>query len=385
MMPEAAGLPTLTGDSEPVLEFDLRVDRADFSLQAAGQFGPGITAVFGPSGAGKSTLLGAIAGSVSPASGHIALFDRMLYSSAHNVNLSPERRRVGFVYQDAALFPHMSVQSNIEYGYRLTPSDRRRLKPNDLADLLAISHLLQRRPAELSGGEKQRVALARTLATSPELLLLDEPMSALDIRLRGIVIGYLRLVHRELAMPMVYVSHSISEVLAIADAAMVLDNGRVTAFDAPRRLLNRVSVGENDASDFAVDNILEGQIVESHTSGAAGKVRIGSALITAPTGHREFGEKVVVAIGSQEIIVATERPSGISARNVLGGAIKSIDGDGPTRIVTVDCGADLMAEVTAAAIVELGLETGKQVYLVVKSSSITVMDAFRDQSATGAR
>ncbi len=367
-----------TGSAKTILEFDVTVNRPEFSLHAAGSFGSGITAVFGPSGAGKSTLLGAIAGSVKPSKGHISLFGRTLVSTSEGVTLPPERRRVGFVYQDATLFPHMTVEKNIAYGHRLTPKDQRRLDPSDLAELLAISGLLQRRPSELSGGEKQRVALARTLATSPELLLLDEPMSALDIRLRGIVLGYLKLIHRELAMPMVYVSHSISEVLAIADEAMVLEQGRVKTFGTARRLLNQVSTAEGDAGDLTVDNILEGQIVESHTSGEPGKVRIGRAELTAPTGHREFGEKVVVAIGSQEIIVATERPVGISARNVLAGTVASLDGDGPRRMVAVDCGAELMAEVTASAINELDIQPGKDVYLVIKSSSITVMDAFRD-------
>lgn len=377
---------------DTVLEFDIRVDRRDFSLQAAGSFGAGITAVFGPSGAGKSTLLGAIAGSVSPSTGEISLFGRTLVSTSEKVNLAPERRRVGFVYQDAALFPHMTVEKNIAYGHSLTPKEKQRLDPADLAELLAISHLKDRKPAELSGGEKQRVALARTLATSPELLLLDEPMSALDMRLRGIVLGYLKLVHRELAMPMIYVSHSISEVLAIADAAMVLNRGKVRAFDAPRRLLGQVSASPvgtgspaDDTADFTVDNILEGQVTESHTNGAAGKVRVGTAELTVPTGYRQFGEKVVVAIGSQEIIVATERPVGISARNVLAGTISSIDGDDQRRVVTVDCGAELMAEVTVSATSELGLRTGKEVYLVIKSSSITVMDAFNDHSAVASR
>lgn len=362
-----------------VLEFDITVDRPAFSLNASGSFGPGITAVFGPSGAGKSTLLGAIAGSVAPSDGHITLSDRTLYSKSARVNLSPERRRVGFVYQDTALFPHMTVEKNIAYGHRLTPASRRRLEPGELCELLGISQLSQRRPAELSGGEKQRVALARTLATSPELLLLDEPMSALDIRLRGIVLGYLKMVHQELSMPMIYVSHSISEVMAIADFALVLDEGKVQAYDAPRRLLNQVSTTSGDPNDLAVDNILEGQVVESHTDGEPGKISVGGTALIAPTGQRQFGDKVVVSVGSREIIIALERPTGISARNVLSGAIVSIDGEGARRVVTVDCGVDLMAEVTTAAINELELQPGKQVHLVIKSSSISVMDAFQNE------
>lgn len=376
MSPTPPQPPNLPDREETILDFDITVDRPDFSLKATGSFGPGITAVFGPSGAGKSTLLGAIAGSVSPSSGHISLFGRTLVSTAQHVNLPPERRRVGFVYQDAALFPHMTVEKNIAYGHRFTSKERQRLEPAELSELMAISHLLQRKPSELSGGEKQRVALARTLATSPELLLLDEPMSALDMRLRGIVLGYLKLVHRELAMPMIYVSHTISEVLAIADSALVLNRGKVESFGTSRSLLGRASSASNDAADLAIDNILDGQIAESHTSGDPGKVRVGNAELIAPTGQRQFGEKTVVAIGSREIIIATERPAGISARNILSGNIVSIDGRDSQRVVTVDCGVELMAEVTSSAVSELALEPGKNVYLVIKSSSITVLDAF---------
>ena len=363
--------------AKTVLEFDLKVEREGFTLSASGSFDTGITAVFGPSGAGKSTLLGAIAGSVKPTEGRISLSGRTLVSTSERVNLPPERRRVGFVYQDTALFPHMTVERNIEYGHRLTPEDRRRIEPAELTELLAIQHLLDRKPAELSGGERQRVALARTLATSPDLLLLDEPMSALDIRLRGIVLGYLKVVHRELAMPMVYVSHSVSEVLAIADSAMVLREGSVQSFGHPRRLLSNVGALENGgAVDLSVDNILTGQVTESHTDGGAGRVSVGKAELVAPTGTRDFGQHVVIAIGARDVIVATQRPVGISARNILPGKVVSIDGEGARRVVTADCGTSVMAELTPAAITELGLEPGVEVFMVIKTSSISVMDAF---------
>lgn len=361
------------GSGQAVLEFDIRVERPGFVLEAAGSFGSGTTAVFGPSGAGKSTLLGVFAGTVKPSAAHISLNGRTLFSSRDGIDLPPERRRVGFVYQDAALFPHMTAERNILYGYRLTPESRRRLEPADLAGLLDITHLLHRRPGELSGGERQRVALARTLATSPELLLLDEPMSALDLRLRGIVLGYLKTVHRELKMPMVYVSHSISEVIAIAGSALILESGRVTAFDQPRRLLSRASEA---GDDLGVDNLLDGQVIESHSDGSPGTVKVGGARLVAPTGQRQFGEKVVLAIGSREIIIATTPLTGISARNVLPGKVSSVAGDGVRQVVTVNAGAEFMVEVTAAAVSELGLTTGSEVYLVIKSSSIAVMDAF---------
>ncbi len=369
--------------ADSVLEFDVSVRRNGFALEAAGSFGPGITSVFGPSGAGKSTLLGTIAGSVRPSRGQISLNGRQLYSTQEKIDLPPERRRVGFVYQDAALFPHMDVQGNIRYGYELTPPGRRRIDPGQLAELLAVSSLMSRRPDELSGGEKQRVALARTLATSPDLLLLDEPLSGLDVRLRGIVLGYLKLVHQELSMPLVYVSHSISEVLAISDAVMLLDRGSVVAFDRPRRILRQIGASGGQASEPGLDNILEGQIVESSTSGAPGKVKVGNAEFVAPIGHREFGEKVVLGIGARDVIVATSKPTGISARNVLPGRIASIEPAGSRCVVAVDCGTEVLSELTSAAVAELSLEPGKEVFLVIKTSSLSVMDSFHSQLRPG--
>jgi molybdate transport system ATP-binding protein len=369
---------TTSTDRDPaVLEFDVRVERAEFVLDVAGSFGAGTTAVFGPSGAGKSTLLGVIAGTVTPNAGHVNLNGRALFSSQDGVNLPPERRRIGFVYQDAVLFPHMTAEQNIHYGYRLTPESLRRLEPTDLADLLDITHLLGRNPADLSGGERQRVALARALATSPELLLLDEPMSALDLRLRGIVLGYLKTIHRELKMPIVYVSHSISEVVAIAGSALILSDGRAIAFDEPRHLLSRTAGEPGSEFDASLDNLLEGQVVETHSDGSPGIVKVGGARLVAPTGNRQFGEKVVLAVGAREIIIATTPPVGISARNILPGKVTSVSGDSPRRMVTVISGAEFVVEVTGAAVSQLGITPGAEVYLVIKSSSIAVMDAFR--------
>lgn len=375
-MSGSTNAPAINPD-ETVLDFGVTVERDGFSLNAAAKFGSGITAVFGPSGAGKSTLLGAIAGSVKPTSGEISLRGRNLFSSGVGNNLRPEKRRIGFVYQDAALFPHMTVEKNILFGYRLTPEEQQRIEPAELYDLLAIAHLKQRKPTELSGGEKQRVALARALATSPDLLLLDEPLSALDLRLRGVVIGYLKAVHERLSIPIVYVSHSISEVIALTDSVLILNNGKVTAFGETRKLMTQAATQGSESSEFAVDNLLEGQVVEARTDGTAGKVRVNGLELVAPTGQRQFGENVVLAVGSREVIIATERPSGISARNIIPGDVLSIDGEGPRRLVTVNCGPEVLAELTVAAIGELALEAGKSVYLVIKSSSISVMDAFQ--------
>ncbi len=356
-----------------VLKFDIHVERGGFNLDVSGEFSHGITAVFGPSGAGKSTLLACVAGALKPHRGEILLNGRALWSSA-GVDLAPEKRRIGLVHQDGALFPHMTVRRNIEYGYLLMSAADRRITPGEVTALLGLERLVDRRPSELSGGERQRVALARALATSPELLLLDEPMASLDSRLRGVVIGYLRRVHAELRIPMVYVSHSISEVLALATRALLLENGVAVAFDRPSRLLLEAAAGMSHEGEN-VDNLLDGEVVEVGEGGAAGRVMVGDAEFVAATNDRAVGDRVVVSIGAQEIIVATEPLQGISARNVLPGTVTDITGGAAHAYITVDTGAPLIAEITRQSMDNLGIEKGRRVYLVFKTSSIAVLDA----------
>ena len=200
------------GDS--FISFRVRKSYGDFSLDCEADFVDGVTAVFGPSGSGKTTLLDCIAGMTSPDTGYIRVQGDSVYSSDSRVDHAPERRRFGYVFQHGALFPHMTVRKNVMYGYALTPDSERRVDPNEVVSLLGISHLMDRTVKNLSGGERQRVALARALAASPRLLLLDEPLASLDAAHRASILTYLRHVAEQLGTPMVYVSHSLSEVMA---------------------------------------------------------------------------------------------------------------------------------------------------------------------------
>jgi molybdate transport system ATP-binding protein len=365
--------------TDPLLSFDVTFERSGFSLHAAAEFHDGVTAVFGPSGAGKSTLLGCIGGTVKPDRGWIAVGGRRVFDSGSRLDLPPQKRRVGMVYQDSALFPHMSVLQNIEYGFRLTPQNLRTVRPGDAAELLDIARLFDRSPSQLSGGEKQRVALARALAMSPDLLLLDEPMASLDLGLRGVVLGYLKSVRRELNVPMVYVSHSISEVMALADRALLLVGGRVTALDTPSRIILQAAAGLS-VEDSGLDNLLEASVVEAHSDGSAGKVRVGSTELVAPTGRRQFGERVVLAIGAGEIILANRKVEGLSARNVIPGTVTELHANGGRCFVKVNAGAEFIVELTHQSAQDLAIRPGSSVYLVFKSTSIAVMDAFKSQS-----
>ena len=361
-------------DTNGVFRFSFTRTQGDFSLEVAGDFGPGITALFGPSGSGKTTLLNCLAGLLKPDDGEIVLYGRDLYRGSPNMFVPPEKRRIGLVFQDGALFPHMSVSGNIMYGRARTPEADRLVDVDHVVDLLGLRPLMDRSPESLSGGERQRVAIARALAMSPRLLLLDEPMASLDARLRGVVLSYLRRVHDDLGIPMIYVSHSISEVLALADDALVLSRGRVVASGRPSRVLLDPVVGGMFRGD-PVENLLDGTVVEQGGTGQSGRVRVGEIEIVTPPMDRPTGAPVIVALGAEEIILATEKPSGLSARNVIAGSITDLDLVVDGVYATVDIGVRILVALTQGAVDALSLERGQDAYLVFKTSSIKLLEA----------
>jgi molybdate transport system ATP-binding protein len=361
-------------DTNGVLRFSFTRMQGDFSLEGAGDFGPGITALFGPSGSGKTTLLNCLAGLLKPDDGEIVLYGRDLYRGSPNMFVPPEKRRIGLVFQDGALFPHMSVSGNIMYGRARTPEADRLVDVDHVVELLGLRPLMDRSPGSLSGGERQRVAIARALAMSPRLLLLDEPMASLDARLRGVVLSYLRRVHDDLGIPMIYVSHSISEVLALADDALVLSRGRVVASGRPSRVLLDPVVGGMFRGD-PVENLLDGTVVEQGGTGQSGRVRVGEIEIVTPPMDRPTGAPVIVALGAEEIILATEKPSGLSARNVIAGSITDLDLVVDGVYATVDIGVRILVALTQGAVDALSLERGQDAYLVFKTSSIKLLEA----------
>ena len=354
-----------------MISFDLHLNHPDFSLSAKGEFDDGITAVFGPSGAGKSSLLNCIAGSVKPSDGWITLDGTTLYSGSDRVWVSPEKRRIGTVYQDGALFPHLSVRKNIEFGWKLLSESQRRLDPLDIADLLGLTHLIDRAPNELSGGERQRGAIARALATSPALLLLDEPLASLDAARRGSILNYLKRVHAEFSMPMIYVSHSISEVVSIASSAMLLRDGEVEGFDRPSTLL----LGDTSPGDEidSFDNILDGIIGDSTDDLTT--VRVGKVDISTRHQNKNPGDRVVVSLGANQIILAADEPTNISARNILKGSVLEIWSNTGKVFVEVDIGEKFIVELTENALNDLGIAVDQNVFLVFKSSSVDVYGA----------
>jgi molybdate transport system ATP-binding protein len=211
-----------------MLALDLELKRSRFRLSLKAQMGAGITGICGPSGAGKSTLLGVIAGLVTPERGRIVLGEKILLDTAQGINIPAHQRHIGLVFQDGQLFPHFSVKQNLLYGYQRQNAMARRFELDEVASLLEITPLLERRPLSLSGGEKQRVALGRALLSSPRLLLLDEPLAALDDRLKDQILPFLLRIRDETRIPMLYVSHSMREIATLTNAVVRLENGSMT-------------------------------------------------------------------------------------------------------------------------------------------------------------
>ena len=357
----------------PVLNLNLRKSFPGFQLSVKAELPSGIAAVFGPSGSGKTTLLNCIAGLDRPDDGEIRLRDQVLYSKAARVNLAPERRRVGYMFQESLLFPHLNVEENIQYGYNLTPDSRRRVDPAQLVELLELGPLMKRRTVGLSGGEQQRVALARALAASPNLLLLDEPLAALHLSIRGRILRYLKAIRRELSIPMLYVSHSISEVMALADSALVLDKGRQVALDEPRTLLGQTAAAPLIARE-SVENIFDVNVTEHLPESGITLAALGETVLALPQIDTPVGQPVSVSIKASDVILASEPPQRISARNILEARVERVDTAARSILVHAVLEQPWIAEITPDALTNLDLREGERVYLVIKSSSISLLD-----------
>jgi molybdate transport system ATP-binding protein len=358
--------------TDTFLEFNVRKQFPGFELNCQGAFGSGVTAIFGPSGTGKTTLLNCIAGMLSPDLGEIAAGGRTLFSSATGTVVPPERRRFGYVFQDAALFPHKTVEDNIGYGYALTPPEEREIDLDHLVDMLGLAPLMDRSVNNLSGGERQRVAVARALATSPRLLLLDEPLASLDARYTGAIITYLKRIARELEIPMVYVSHSLSEVMALAQDTLALQQGRTVAFGPTPTVLADPAIAA--IADYSsLENILEAKVVETGDGRSTSLLKIGDAEFVAPATDRTPSETVVVSLGAGDVILSLDVPRRISARNIIRAKVREIHDVGDRVLVYVDIGRTLTVGVTANARDDLGLREGSDVYMVIKTASIRMM------------
>jgi molybdate transport system ATP-binding protein len=357
----------------PALELQIRkehlgADQQTFRLDVAFEVPAGFTVLFGPSGAGKSTLLDCVAGLLRPDGGRIALGSEVLFDSSDGTFALPERRRVAYVFQSLALFPHLTVEENVAYGLADLPVREKRARVAQILEGFHVPGLAARKPAEISGGEKQRVALARSLVTSPRVLLLDEPLTGLDLGLKSAILDDLHRWNAANAIPILYVTHNRDEVEALGERVVAMDQGRIVregsshlVLDTPRH--RRLAI----ASGF--ENLLAGTVLDLREADGVMRVRLAKVELEVPLGHAQVGDQVRVAIRAGDILVATEKPHGLSARNVLEGKIFSLDERGSFVLLRVDCGDLFQVQVTRGAARTLELSIGARVWVLVKTHS----------------
>jgi molybdate transport system ATP-binding protein len=350
------------------------VSAGAFELDSAFEIPAGITILFGASGAGKTTLLDCIAGLATPDSGWIAIGKQKLLDLERGTNLAPQQRRIGYVFQDLALFPHLSVKKNIEYGLQSLGGSERQRRSDALMASFRISNLRARKPAEISGGERQRVGLARALVTDPCLLLLDEPMAALDAPTKSKIIEDLRAWNNDHGIPILYVTHSREEVFALGERVLVLENGRIIAQGTPHEVMSAPRQ-ETVAQLSGFENIFDVTVVAIHENRGTMTCRItGSDVeLETPMVRADVGSSLRVGIRAGDILLATVQPSGLSARNIIRGTMISLEQRDVVVVATVDCGVEVAIHLTLAARDSLHLRPGGQVWLVVKTYSCHLM------------
>lgn len=391
----APGKSLLNGSGSELMESSRRGDclearthkqLGDFVLDVAFQAAPGFTILFGPSGAGKTTLLDCVAGFLRPDAGRIQVGERLLYDSSSRLDLPVASRGVGYVLQTLAIFPHLTVEQNVGYGLARLPRAERTRRVATILRAFHIEHLGSRSAREISGGESQRVALARTLVANPAVLLLDEPLSALDAPTKSKIINDLREWNLTHPIPILYVTHSREDVFALGERVIVLDRGKILMQGTPHEVMT-APLQETVAQLAGFENIFDATVEVAHPEQGSMTCRIGSSdavFLETPLVHADVGSSLRVGIRAGDILLATSLPQGLSARNIIPGRVNSLE----RRDVIVSCcvqcggvnhhepgkpGLEMEVHLTLAARDSLQLAPGKQVWLVIKTHSCHVM------------
>jgi molybdate transport system ATP-binding protein len=361
----------------PLLQAHFRKQQtSQFVLEVEFNAAAGFIILFGPSGAGKTTLLDCVAGLAKPDSGRIAIGDRFLFDSTQRTDLPVAKRRVGYVFQSLALFPHLTVEQNVEYGLARLPQAERRGRAAAILQQFRIGHLAARKARAISGGESQRAALARTLVTDPAVLLLDEPLAALDAPTKAMIIDDLREWNRAHRIPILYVTHSREEVFALGERVIVLDGGRIVAQGTPHEVIEAPRQ-ETVAQLAGFENIFDATVEVVHPERGTMVCRVagdgGSVQFETPLVRADVGSELRVGIRAGDILLATSLPVGLSARNVIPGRISSVEVRDVIVSAQVNCGVEMEVHLTLAARDSLQLEPGKEVWLVIKTHSCHLM------------
>jgi molybdate transport system ATP-binding protein len=352
------------------IEIDVRHRLENFSLDARFSVDRGTVALFGASGAGKTTLVNAVAGLLRPDRGRVVIEGTTLLDTEAGIDVPPHRRRIGYIFQDGRLFPHLTVRRNLSYAGWFTSRGIAAGAAERVVDMLGIGHILDRYPLGLSGGEKQRVAIGRALLADPRLVLMDEPLSSLDEQRKQEILPYIEKLRDETGVPIILVSHSVSEVARLATSVVLLSEGRVRAVGTPSQVLQNVEVTKLTGSPLD-RSVIEARI--THHDDAADVTTLASAAgtwlvrrIDAP-----LDDTVRIVVDPTDVILAKELPRAVSALNCFSGRITGLRDRGPLLDVDVDCGGDLItSRITRFSAQRLGLSEGETIHILIKAVAL---------------
>jgi molybdate transport system ATP-binding protein len=350
------------------VDIEQRLGTFDLSVKFAAE--APIVGLFGRSGSGKSSVINAIAGITRPLRGFIRINDLFLFDAAKNINLRPEARRIGYVFQDALLFPHMDVESNLLYGQRLRSPADRFIEAARVVELLGLGALLRRKPKALSGGEKQRVAIGRALLAQPRVLLMDEPLAALDVPRKTEILDYIERLRDELNIPIVYVSHSVTEIARLADTVVVLADGKCLAVGDVDEVMGRLDL-KPATGRYEAGSVLDTRVLGHDAEYELTTLGFDGGELVVPHLDARIGERVRARIRARDVSLSLQKPTGISILNVLAARVSAIDADsGPIVELQLSVGgAMLLARVTRRSFEQLALRPEQELYALVKAVS----------------
>jgi molybdate transport system ATP-binding protein len=342
-----------------------------FALDAEFSSTGRLTALFGRSGSGKTSVLNAIAGLLRPERGRIALDGEALFDASGGIDLPAHRRRIGYVFQEGRLLPHLSVRHNLLYGERFNRGAREGATLDDVSKLLGLGALLDRRPQGLSGGEKQRVAIGRALLARPRLLLMDEPLASLDAPRKAEILYYVERLRDETGVPIVYVSHSLEEVVRLADTVVVMSEGRVLSSGSVQDAMARIDLRPY-LGRFEGGAVIEAHVAEQDLESGLARLEFAGGSLYAPEVDALIGERVRVRIRARDVSLALSRPEGISILNVLPGTVVALGTDSGSSVdIQLDIGGTpLISRVTRKSVDVLGIAPGRRIFALVKSVSL---------------
>lgn len=357
--------------ARPVIDVRLEIRRGSFSVTAAFSTEAPVVALFGRSGSGKTTIVQALAGLVAPESGHVRVGGVTLCDIGAGVNLPPERRRIGYVFQDALLFPHLTIAGNLDFGERLVRKADRYVDRRQIVDLLGLGPLLDRRPQTLSGGERQRVAIGRALLANPRLLLMDEPLASLDGARKSEILAYIEILRDELAIPIVYVSHSIEEVTRLADHMVLVSDGRTIASGTVPEIMSRPDL-EPFTGRFQAGAVIETRVTAHDADDGLTTLAFDGGRLVVPVVDALPGERVRVRVRARDVAIALTPPIDASFLNVLEATVTSLsDRSGPlVDVLLAVGGVSILARLSRRSCQRLALAPGMRAYALVKGVAL---------------